>query len=360
MGWIVGGILVLMVGVLIGWLILFPSPSDTTSDTTDRGAMDYQEVKLPLNTVVSVEPSGSGDAGEDYKQAIDIVKPIFEENRAKGDDRKPQTILSQVGEDLASWITPSDGSKPECKPVNQESLKLLERIAGHVADGAAKKEMKYPYDLDAMEVTYMLPEARYFRQVSQALCDYAYYQQICLKKPELSQKTLFNRVVMGWHLSRNRVYPYCVKEGFDIQISACIQLKELYEKWEGHASLAENVDQYQKAAEEVVSFFKNKKTFLFDRFAREKQLPNPGDIFNVVENDKDPCWRIQGIFAMGMLKYSPALEQSENYRGDTRVLKKLIAEKQAKGTDEEKAAIKAALKLTKEEYDNLATKNADY
>jgi hypothetical protein len=323
--------------------------------------MDFHEVTIPITTIVPGEPSGDGNAGEDYKQAVDIVSPLFE----KALEENPEfsrTILDQTAADIGTWMNPKVG-KAQNKPVNPEGLQVMERIAACVAQGAAKKEMKYPFNLAKMEVTYNLPEAKYLHVVSQALGDYAHYQNLVLKKPEEAQKILFNRFIMGWHMSRDRVFPYFVLAGFDIQISSCQGLGNpdgLYAKWPGHKGQVEKVKAYISAANDVKSFFNSKSKFLFSNFARVDAPPNPGDLFNVVQNDKDPCWRIQGIFALGMLKFSPALIKSEHYEGDAQTLRRLLDEKLKNGTEEEKSAARAADKYTKEDYEHQGNKNIAY
>jgi hypothetical protein len=80
MGWIVAGIVVLVIGGVIVAVICnnIYSTSDPTEDTTAAGALDYQDVAAPIMTIVPAEPSGSGNAADDYKRAIDIISPIFE------------------------------------------------------------------------------------------------------------------------------------------------------------------------------------------------------------------------------------------------------------------------------------------
>src|ERR1035437_1236541 len=216
MGWIIAGIIVLVIGGVIIAVICnnLYSTSDPTEDTTAAGALDYQDVAVAITTIVPAEPSGSGNAGDDYKKAVEIVKPLFEKALEENAEH-PQTVLDHTAEDIGTWLQPKVG-KAENRPPNPEGLALMEKIAACVADGATKKEMKYPFDLDKMEVTYNLPEAKYFHVVSQALSDYAHYQVLVLKKPEEAQKILFNRFIMGWHMAHDRVYPNFVCAGYEI------------------------------------------------------------------------------------------------------------------------------------------------
>jgi hypothetical protein len=359
MGWIVAGIIVVLVGGLIGYVLLFPATSDPTEDTKAPGAMDYQDIAVPITTVIPAEPSGSGNAAEDYQKAVNIVAPLFEK-AIEGNPEFPRTILNDAAADIGTWLKPEKG-EPQNKPVNPEGLQLMEKIAAYVAQGATKKEMKYfgPDKLDKMEVTYSIPDAKYFELVSQALSDYAHYHNLVLKKPEEAQKIIFNRFIMGWHMAHDRVYPRFVCTGFEIQARCCTWLADLYLVWPGHEGQGEKLQTYKTAAMDVVSFFNNKNKYMFSKFVKEQEAdwPNPGDLFNVVQNDKDPCWRVQGIFSLGMLKWHPALDKS---KGDPRMRRNLIEEKLKNGTDEEKAAARAADKYTKEDNANLGTKNANY
>ena len=223
--------------------------------------------------------------------------------------------------------------------------------------GIDKKSMKYP--LEKIEFTYRLPEAKYLTLVSQAMSDYAYYQWWVKGDKAKAEKILLARLTLGWHMTNNRVYPYFVWSGLHVQEAACYQLEQLYQKWDGHTPQAEKTDQYRESVETVIQFFEHKKKYLFDKFASPKRenLPEPGDIFNVVENDKDPCWRIQGIFSLGMLLNDPATFRE---RGDEKYTHKLLEMKMKEGSDEEKAAAKAASELTPEEFGNLGSKNEGY
>ena len=361
MGWIVAVIIVVLVGGVIGYVVLHPSTSDPTEDTTAPGAMDFHEVAIPITTIVPAEPAGAGNAAEDYQKAVEIIKPIFE--KALADNPSYPHIFDKAVADIGTWMKPKEG-KAENRPVNPEELAVMEKIAGIVAQGAAKKEMKYPLDLEKMDVTYNLPEAKYLHEVSQVLSDYAHYQHLVLNKPEEAQKIIFNRFIMGWHMTHDRVYPSFVLAGFEIQSSSCYWLggdeSSLYPNWPGHERQTEQVRAYMSASNEVIAFFNNKSKFMFSKFARANDPPNPGDIFNVVENDKDPSWRVQGILVMGMLKYSPGLLNSEHVNGDTKCRRRLLDDKLKSGTEEEKAAAKAADRYTQEDYDNQGTKNAAY
>ncbi len=358
MGWIVAGIIVVLVGGVIFWVIVHPSTSDPTEDTTGPGQLDIHDIEIPITTIVPAEPTGGGNAGEDYQKAVEIVKPLYEK-AIEDNPEFPHTILDQAAAEIGTWMKPKEG-KAENKPVNPEALGLMEKIAGFVAQGAAKKEMKYPFDLDKMEVSYKFPEAKYFQLVSQALSDYAHYHNLVLNKPEEAQKIIFTRFIMGWHMAHDRVLPYFVSSGIDIQSHSCYWLADLYANWEGHGGLVEKAQAYVSAAGEVSSFFNSKRKFMFDKFARANEPPNPGDLFNVVENDKDPSWRIQGILALGMLKYSPGLINSEHFNGDSKCRRRLLDEKLKDGTAEEKAAAKAADRYTQEDYDRAGTKNIAY
>lgn len=360
-GWIVAAAIVVLVGGVILYILLNPSTSDPSEDTTAAGALEFQDVAVPITTIVPAEPSGAGNAGEDYRKAVELIKPLFEKALEENPEH-PQTVLDKTAADIGTWYPPKVGTAENRQP-NAEGLALMEKIAACVAEGATKKEMKYPFELDKMEVTYLLPEAKYFLVVSQALSDYAHYQVMVLKKPEEAQKIIFNRFIMGWHMSYDRVYPCFVTSGLEIQTRCCHWLGDsdgLYPNWPGHEGQVEKTQTYANAVTDVLSFFNNKNKFMFSKFARENEPPNPGDIFNVVENDKDPCWRIQGIFALGMLKYSPGLLNSEHFTGDSKARRRLLDEKLKNGTEQEKAAARAADKYTKDDYINMAAKNANY
>jgi hypothetical protein len=61
-----------------------------------------------------------------------------------------------------------------------------------------------------------------------------------------------------------------------------------------------------------------------------------------------------------MLKFSPALVNSDHYNEDAQCLRRLLDEKLKNGTEEEKAAARAADKYTKEDYEHQGNKNIAY
>jgi len=131
---------------------------------------------------------------------------------------------------------------------------------------------------------------------------------------------------------------------------------ELYSTWEGHSSQAKQVEQYKQGLMTVSSFFDNKLKYMNNGFASREAPPNPGDIFNVLENDKDPCWRFQAVLSLGLLKFHPAGRD----RGDIRYIKTLLENALQSSNQNERAAAKAAKEFTLEDYNNYGTKNSDY
>ena len=78
--------------------------------------------------------------------------------------------------------------------------------------------------------------------------------------------------------------------------------------------------------------------------------PNPGDVFNVAENDKDRSWRIQAILSLGIVKFTATK------RGDLRRVRKIIDKNVAGDDPLAAAAAKAAKELTARQFNQLGTR----
>ena len=77
--------------------------------------------------------------------------------------------------------------------------------------------------------------------------------------------------------------------------------------------------------------------------------PHPGDVFNVVENDKDRTWRVEALLVCGVIRLAAREE------GDIQAANKLV-EKSCSSPDEfERAAAEAAKKMTRQDLESVAT-----
>jgi len=78
--------------------------------------------------------------------------------------------------------------------------------------------------------------------------------------------------------------------------------------------------------------------------------PKPGDVFYVIENDKDRAWRVQAILALGVLRFTAQT------RGDDRYTAKLIEQFKASSDPLEAAAAKTADEMTDVDFNLVGTR----
>ncbi len=316
LGWIIAGV---MLAGLIGYILsnfVFPSPSEPTSATMRLGVLDLHAPAKPIETVLGFAPSQDQDAGEDYSAAIAFYNQHREEFEAMFDRLRNDEIATLDLTDLEL-----------CRTL----LQLLEPAAN-------KKEMAYTfvYTPTDLKVSAFADGATDFERLSNTLQTVAEHYKRTNQLAE-SVKPAQALFIMGWHMMNERRRYQIVASGMDYQNVAIQILQEAYR----NADDAEKLQAAESYLSELV--FAHKLTtdkqsivWTFD--------PKPGDIFNIIENDKDRTWRIEGTLALGMLK----LRQKGN-RGNMRKIEQLFTTTQAGDDEIIRAAGKVAQSCTSDQ-----------
>lgn len=339
-GWILAAAVVLGLGAIAAYIFVFPSPSDPTDATQKFGFMEIKPIDVPLADVIGYQPRAEGNAADDYVKAIDVYK---KHARAIGE----------------AW-THSDDLGRGAYSLNPDLLKTLQAIDDLVAPGTLKASMKYTFtytpksfvvglggttsnDVEdfAADSTLYAPACQMYRLgAAVELLAYHYYGKKDYAKAE---KTLKHVLMIGRHMMDEDSRPAMVTSGISLQIDALELSRQVYHFMGGdRKKQVASMNSYRSCLGAIQDHYEAKTAALW------KATPNPGDVFNIIENDKDRAWRVQGILYLGLLNY--AIKTDQISRGDARMTTKLI-EKFLNSSDEyEAAAAKAARDITEAEF----------
>ena len=93
-----------------------------------------------MTTVLPAEPSGEGNAADDYKKAVDLVKPICDRGIRDDVDHPKFGDLDKLNEDLASWEPQQSDSdpKPTCKPIEESHLTFVKQVCNCACRASTK------------------------------------------------------------------------------------------------------------------------------------------------------------------------------------------------------------------------------
>jgi len=340
-GMILGGAIVVFVGLLIMILVFFPSPSDPTSVTKAKGALARYDIPLSIATVLGHEPSEPGNAGEDYKAALDSYRA----NRTKW-----SSIAQRMADAGAGAI------------ISEIDLVSMRELADHCHRGARKAKMEFSAPFGGAPVMAVnQADSVAFERISDSMLCYALYhwnqadenverntrkkREDRLKDAEKAETILKDWFVMGWHLTQERAYPATVAAGFLAQEEACFRLEKIYEQYPELISASpDRIARVREYGSEA-RLAGNTTTGAGRLWAMWTPNPKPGDYFNVIENGKDPSWRVQALLGLGIVKW-----HNEGHRGDRRYTQKLLEKYAKSGTELEKRAAKASLEFTRDQY----------
>jgi len=328
LGWILAGVLLVLIVVgisLTGGFCtgLFSGPQSSI-ELMARGALDLHEVGVPIGEIIGSTPGGSGNAGDDYRQAADLV--------------------SQQRFAIAEAKTAVDDAKDEKLSISASSLETLEKVDSHAAAGAEKKEMKYlcvhtPKQLEISPRVNALDDLQNVAATLDALARY----YIVRKEYDKGEKVLQHMFVMGAHMINERSHMDMVKRGIGVQSMALASLR-FVAKQKGDTARSRAFARYDSGLSDLTDHYTFKERIIW------KTRPVPRDIFRVIEEDRDKACKVQAILALGITKYT-ASERSDIAR-----IKKLIAKYAADPDPVIAAAAAAARDLTKEEFYQLGTR----
>ena len=324
-GWIIAGVFAVGIGAMVLVLAFGSSPS-RPRDTLKEGMLDLHSIDAKLLIdVVGSQPSGSGNAGDDYSAAGDLAE------REKG------------ALDAGSEVDHGDPSK-----VGQGDLDTLRKIASHVADGAGKKELKYVFvhTPKSLEVHYAIPRADKLRTAGTAMRILGDYY-IGTNKHALAEKVYKDMLTFGWHIQTERQHSYLIQISLDLQARALAGLSRVYSSPDAKdAKKMAAVKGYETARKNLSKFYWDKRKICWSI------RPWAGDIFHIIKNDKDKAWRVQAILALGMIKFRPTSVTDDDVDYAQELLGGLVGNSDPVIA----AAAKAAKDLTIEGYRGLGSK----
>jgi len=321
-GLIVGGILA-AIAIVVVVMALIPSISEPTFATTKRGFLEILEVKAKLTDVLPAKPTGTGNAGEDYAPAV-------------AEYRTNENIILKAADAVGKGE--SDGY--------DEVMASLEKIRGHVGDGAKKAKMEYliKHTPKKLQVSWHQDEVDHLNDMFRAVNLLGKYYRAS-KRFDDAKALYSDMLVAGWHMVNSRSHPYMVLVGQQVQATGLNGLSNSHQVAAGGPPLDEYrlaLRNYLGALNDFQAEYKEKLRVL------RKAKPIPGDIWNIAKKDKDRAWRVQAILAMGLVRFTHASSEINAKHNDA-----MIEEFLKTGDLLEKAAAQAAKDYTETEF-NLA------
>jgi hypothetical protein len=336
LGWLVAVILVLVVSGLIIYIqFRVPPPDPPTSATTAEGVLEMHKVALPLATVVGQDPSQSGSAMEMYVRAIDR----FAQDRESIYNASGRA--EQVDDEIRKRVHSSYGRALEVSMnLDAAALASLEEVHDLVAQGAARTE---PELLSAVDVDKLMvanptrvPVQDEFTELYSAEQILSLYY-LTRRQFDKARQVLQDTFMLGYHVNRSRARGPLSRLGMQIQYFALNNLY-LLAKLEEQSDRGDELSQYHKALNKV-----------HDHTIRKLQLVRTanveaGDVFNIIENDDDRMWRVEGLLLLGPLKF-----RYEKIERNRIKIDQLIEEYKGHGDPLLKAAARTADKFDRDD-----------
>jgi hypothetical protein len=330
LGWILSGVLVLVLAVVVVVMSMNSSEeSPTTLAITKPGFFEAHDVKMsPAPLLGGVEQSAPGDAAEDYRKAM----AFYAENK------------SSIADVMDRWKEVQDGSYT----IPDSVMATLQKIYEIVAAGAAKKEMHYSTpEMVQVRASYD-PAIKLYWLAKDGPLDFLVQIYFHRKQYDQMEKVLRAELGLGLHMTREHVRALMGTMGWDIVNRVIATMQGLYGTWEPekHGDLLKAAEDYGLAANKVSNDYANKLRVVW------KATPEPGDVFAVVKRDQDRAWRIEGLLVCGVVRIT------HNKRGreaDLKQADKVIAQYINDPDPFLKAAAKAAAAMTPEEFKLVGT-----
>jgi hypothetical protein len=348
--WIIGmiaGVVILAVVAIVAVAVFFPNPSEPTSVIRAAGFMELADTKTPPDAFLGFSPTASGNAGDDYKKAADF----FEANKDKFDTFDKQEAAFDKARGVDKTKTP-----------DPELVKLVEDLDALVAPGTVKATMEYTlvHTPPQFEVAWKYEPAATLAFVGNALDDLASYYG-WLHETDKALRPARHMFMLGRHMMQERACCAMVAEGLDAQGTALSTIGGLLSDNAKATSAPAGtykkeftaIDSYSKELKHIGSMYKAKRDGVWVKMIK----PGSGDIGNVLaiaQSDQDRAWRVQMIFAMGIL--NTASKDSDFSRGDIRLIRQLLDKYAASKDKCEAAAAAAAKSLTVEQINQLGNK----
>jgi len=322
LAWIIAMLVGSALAIFILWLTLFPQPTAATSATAARGRLQFKEPAAPVTLVLPTAPSGPGDAGDDYKQAIDA----YAANR-----QAIKAILKRHRDMIRGNYRPS-----------HQDLLTLEPVRQAAGRGAAKAKMTYYFRHTPRRVEPpFIPEmSSQFRDIWEVLVFLSDYNIVSGEAGYgEAERCLLDAFTMGWHVVAERSRLDIVRTGFRMQKGACDELIHLYGVRLKKSDRLAAVQRYRDELALASITYRE-----LEREVLRHLPPHSGDVFNLAQNHADKAVRRMATLWLGVVRLTCTK------RGDKRYVRKLIADKLNSDDEIERACADAARKFDQKAF----------
>jgi hypothetical protein len=318
-----------MAGTIIAVKLGEPAVSRPSRNALDPKFLDLITPALPVEPLVGFQPRGSGNAGDDYKLASDLY--VANKDLIEIAMSKKKEIAKGVG------------------IIGAEVMDVLRQIHAHVADGARKRQMRYTFvhTPTKFEVGYFYEPVASDLQAVAEVVELLMNHHFGRKEYDQAAKVLKDNFVFGWHVMNERARTDLVMRGLWIQRQATAGLVTIYTitKAPKDAARLKTATKYMDELNSVTENYEHKHEAVW---AVE---PVPGDIYLVVEGDKDRAMRVQALLALGVVRYT-----HRHRSGDVTRTNALLAEYANSEDPMIAAAAKAARELTRTGFNLVGTR----
>lgn len=323
LGWAIGiGGTILAVVVVV--LLLKYSPADSpTHKTLQEGALDVKAPAMSIGEVLGKTPDGPGNAGDDYAAAV----AVWDANR--DELQKIYDVLSSTQRHLTS-----------------QELALCNQVYEKLKPAIHKKDMRYtfvhtPKALNVSAFADGVDELMGLNYVLECIAEH--YRRTEKPRPVVTVNQ--HRLVLGWHMMNERARMQMVAAGMDVMEAALMFLETYYPEI-GKDTQAEAADEYRSQIALARSAMETKRKIVWTLEARAdgKNAPQPGDLFNIIENDQDRTWRVEALLALAVLRHT-----EKDHRGNMRKINELLDSYAASDDDLLRVAAEVAKTRTKEQ-----------
>ncbi len=329
-GWIVAGVLVL---ALIGFVV-YKASSPTLQPATSETSADMLEFH-PLNVSPSLfleaGPIGVGNAGDDYAKAIALYKanaPAIRDAVDKIDSLQNRSFVPKA-----------------------TTMTIMRQILEHVNAAGTKKDMKFtlvhtPKDF-VVKGTYR--PADDLSRVWRALCFLATVEFYANNYPAM-EKILQAEFTLGYHMVNERARARAMWDGSVIQQTALNDLEKLYTNWEPekHTKQVEGIRTYNRELDSFRVFIEKKYGTIW------KNPPMPGDLYRIVEMDKDRAFRVDALLCLGVARFTHT-----KFPPDQKKIAALLEQFEKSSDPLEAAAAVAARKLNDDTVKEVTAPETD-
>jgi hypothetical protein len=321
LGWILAGLLVLVVAAFIAVRLSFP-PITEPDKTKSGQLLKLKKVQFWPARAAGIKPGMGGDAADDYYRAAAI---------ADANAAKISGILKE--------------SEKKAQPViSADDMNFMTEIHNHVAMGTQRASAAYAAKFaDRIRITPGFLPARGLRRVADVLflLFWHYNQQKDFDKAEKVARDMFK---MGCHLVDERGHVNIVLVGLQLQILGLGGFEALYKNSpKNDPGAVSDTKEYFRQLSPICDSYNTKMEIV------HAMKLHPGDIFNIAEHDEDHAWRVQAVQSLALIKFTVGS------KGDKRHVQKLIGGFRKSEDKLISVVAKAADEFTREDFDLYST-----